>query len=92
MAVGIENAKAFIENVVIAVNAGEKIRHMDFAVILQEFLDGDEEELKALVEKIKALDLSNDALEAKIKELAAQGAPVAAFILRLVKVFFPKQP
>lgn len=92
MALGIENAEKFVGNLVTVINAGEEVRSADFGLILKEMLDADEEELKKLVEKIKALNISNDVLEAKIKELAAQGAPMAAFVLRMVKIFFPKQP
>lgn len=92
MAVGIEVAKGALENLVLLVNAEEKLRSLDLKALGEQLLDADEGELLQLVDVIKGLDLKSDELEAKVKSLAASGAVPLAFILRLVKVVFPKQP
>lgn len=92
MAIGIEAVESALKSIVDLVNAEESFRKADFKLIGQQILDADEAELKQLVEVVKKLDLNNDALELKIKELSASGAPMVAFVLRMIKVFFPKQP
>lgn len=92
MSLGIDEVKKVLSAAVDAVNAEQKLASANFVLAGQQLLDADEAELQSCVEDINKLDLSNDALEAKIKAYADAGAKPLAFVLKLIKIFFPKIP
>lgn len=89
---GIENVTKILRSAVAAANAADALAHVNYALVLEEMLDADEGELKSLAAEIGVLDLSNDELEAKIKAAAAAGHEPILFILRILRLVFPKKP
>lgn len=89
---GIDNLSKVFDAVVAGVNAQQSLVSVDYGALVNEVLDADESELEALAEKVRALDLNNDALEAQIEAIAAAGAKPVAFVLRLLKLFVVKKP
>jgi len=91
MALGIEYSREALAQALSVVNGVEKLRVIDLSKLGAELLDADEAELLQLAKDLQVLDLSNDELEAKIEGLALVGAPTLAFVLRILKLVFPKK-
>ncbi len=89
---GIENLRKVIKAGVDIANAEETLRATDWKAVGQEALDADEAELKVIADDIKGLALIDKALEAAIEAAVEQNAPIAAFVLKLIKTLFPAKP
>lgn len=89
MSVGVEHLRAGLQDLVELANAEEKLRSLEASLLLPELLDADEQELGLLVADLQALHLKDPNLEAKLKAIAASGAPSLAFLLKMVKLFAP---
>lgn len=89
---GVQNLEKVVQALVATVNAEEALRAVDYMAMMSEVLDADEAELDRLAAMVQALNLNDDALEMKAKALAQAGAKPLAFILKLVKIFYPKKP
>lgn len=87
--IGIENLSLVVDNGVAIANAIENLRKVDRKQLMKEVADLSESELRDLAAKLGALDLSDQALEEKIKYYIDMGVPIVAYVLRLIKLILP---
>lgn len=92
MAENISEIKKIVKAGIDIANAADAFAHFDYNLALKQVLDLDEAEAMEIAQDFQVLDLANDAFEAKMEEMVMKGAAPAAFVLRLVKAFFPKKP
>lgn len=88
---GVENLSKLVGGVVGGVNSAEAVRSVDYSALIAEVLDADEAELEAALAPVLALDLKNDVVENQIKAIAAAAPKPVAFVLKLLKIFWPKK-
>lgn len=87
---GIDNLQKVLKGLSGVVSASSQLLHVDWKASMKEVVDLDDAEAAKLAEDLKALDLVNDELEAKIEVIGGVVAKNAVLFLRLLKLFVLK--
>lgn len=87
---GVETVKMLLKDGVALVNMMEQVKAVDLKKVVVELLDMDKAELVELAKEVGMLDLTNDVLEAKVKQYVAMGVEPMAFVLAMLRLVLPK--